>query len=398
MRADELAAKIAGVHPVIPASGSRRAGGGARRRGHVWGSGSLAALVAALLIAGVRADTGETLAERVIGLGRDASWRRVAAIRVGVRTFHPQGMVKIGDRLFVSSVEVRVAPARTTGADGSEDRKPGEGVGHLFVLDASTGALIARTTLGDGTIYHPGGLDFDGTSIWVPVAEYRRDSRAIVYRVDPATLRATEVFRFADHLGALAVDAAGRALHGISWGSRRFYTWPIDEQGGIVGVATPRLAINPSHYVDYQDCQHVGGRRLRGHSRVRRQGRPPQRRGTAPDAPRDRRGGASAAHAFSRGGRARVGRAATGPSRRRAALRVIHLDPWVLIDAATGPRRSLPPLRAIVADGIRLGVSSLVLRPARSSLQADSGGLEARRHQREEVVVGHCGLPGVGGP
>lgn len=40
---------------------------------------------------------------------------------------------------------------------------------------------------------------------------------------------------------------------------------------------------------------------------------------------------------------------------------MIHLDSSVLIDALTGPRRSLPALRRIVADGIRLGVSSLVL-------------------------------------
>jgi predicted nucleic acid-binding protein len=40
---------------------------------------------------------------------------------------------------------------------------------------------------------------------------------------------------------------------------------------------------------------------------------------------------------------------------------VIHLDTSVLIDALTGPRRSLPALRQIVADGIRLGLSSIVL-------------------------------------
>lgn len=40
---------------------------------------------------------------------------------------------------------------------------------------------------------------------------------------------------------------------------------------------------------------------------------------------------------------------------------MIHLDTSVLIDALTGSRRSLPALRGIVADGIRLGVSSLVL-------------------------------------
>jgi predicted nucleic acid-binding protein len=40
---------------------------------------------------------------------------------------------------------------------------------------------------------------------------------------------------------------------------------------------------------------------------------------------------------------------------------VIHLDTSVLIDALTGPRRSMPALRRAVADGIRLGVSALVL-------------------------------------
>ena len=47
-------------------------------------------------------------------------------------------------------------------------------------------------------MYHPGGIDYDGDDIWVPVAEYRPNSRSIVYRVDPETMKATEVFRFAD--------------------------------------------------------------------------------------------------------------------------------------------------------------------------------------------------------
>lgn len=40
---------------------------------------------------------------------------------------------------------------------------------------------------------------------------------------------------------------------------------------------------------------------------------------------------------------------------------MIHLDTSVLIDALTGPRRSMPALRRVVADGIRLGVSALTL-------------------------------------
>jgi predicted nucleic acid-binding protein len=40
---------------------------------------------------------------------------------------------------------------------------------------------------------------------------------------------------------------------------------------------------------------------------------------------------------------------------------MIHLDTSALVDALTGPRRSMPVLRRIVADGIRLGVCALVL-------------------------------------
>jgi predicted nucleic acid-binding protein len=40
---------------------------------------------------------------------------------------------------------------------------------------------------------------------------------------------------------------------------------------------------------------------------------------------------------------------------------VIHLDTSVLVDALTGDRRSLPALRRVVTDSIRIGVSALVL-------------------------------------
>jgi predicted nucleic acid-binding protein len=50
---------------------------------------------------------------------------------------------------------------------------------------------------------------------------------------------------------------------------------------------------------------------------------------------------------------------------------VIHLDTSVLIDALTGPRRSMPALRAIVADGIRLSVSAIVLYEWRRGPRAE---------------------------
>jgi hypothetical protein len=161
-------------------------------------------------------------------------------------TYHPQGMVKVGDTLFVSSVEVRDA---------------GEGAGHLFKIDMA-GNLLADLKLGEGTIYHPGGLDYDGRSVWVPVAEYRPNSRSIVFRVDPDSMKATEVFRFADHIGAIVHNTDDGTLHGVSWGSRRFYRWPLGEDGKVTKAsARPDVlrTLNTSHYLDYQDCKYAGG-------------------------------------------------------------------------------------------------------------------------------------------
>ena len=187
------------------------------------------------------------IADRVSRLTRSTEWIRVSTIPVQFRTFHPQGMVKIGDRFFVSSVEVH-------------DREAAAGVGHLFQFDIS-GRLLADLTLGEGAMYHPGGIDYDGRYIWVPVAEYRPDSRSIVYRIDPKAMKAEEVLRFSDHLGAIVHDTDDHSLHAVSWGSRTFYSWPMAADGRVRSTEVRRAA-NPSHYVDYQDCKYSGRRTM----------------------------------------------------------------------------------------------------------------------------------------
>jgi hypothetical protein len=224
-----------------------------------------AALVASCAaLSAVAADERSVVAERVRKLTRGSSWQLVRSVPINFRTYHPQGMVKIGDTLFVSSVEVTTPTRPLAQPDGRFDRDAGAGVGHLFKIDMA-GNLLAQLTLGEGTMYHPGGMDYDGTHIWVPVAEYRPDSRSIVYRVDPNTMKATEVLRFGDHLGAIVRNTDDGTLHGVSWGSRRFYRWRIDgnpRSGAPRPVAEPARTINPSHYLDYQDCKYVGGRRM----------------------------------------------------------------------------------------------------------------------------------------
>ena len=189
---------------------------------------------------------GTLIADRFRALTRTARWEKVDETKLEFRTHHPQGMTIVGDRFFLSSVEVI-------------DRGQGRGVGHLFEVDFR-GSLLRQIRLGDGPVYHPGGIDYDGKWIWVPVAEYRPDSRSVVYRVDPRSLEAEEVFRYGDHLGALVCDAQRRFLVGVSWGSRRFYRWKLGEDEAVpVAADMPVEMLNGNHYVDYQDGQILAG-------------------------------------------------------------------------------------------------------------------------------------------
>jgi hypothetical protein len=202
-------------------------------------------LVASTSCLGQKATTATNDLTRKFRLLRDTTrWQSRAAIPLDFPAHHPQGMVKIGPHFYLSSVEVL-------------DRAAGRGVGHLFKFNEK-GDLLADLKVGEGAIYHPGGIDYDGEFIWVPVAEYRPDSRSIVYKVDPATLAVTEVLRFGDHLGGIVHDTQSITLHAISWGSRTYYDWPLSKEKVPSQPGPVRKTLNPSFYIDYQDCHYTG--------------------------------------------------------------------------------------------------------------------------------------------
>lgn len=196
----------------------------------------------------------ESLARTFENVSRSTTWTRTGTQRLDFDTFHPQGMEVVGDRIYLSSVEISERPVRYPEPVDGYDRSPGKGVGHLFVLDKD-GTLLEDIVLGRGNMYHPGGLDVDADGdVWVPVAEYRPDSEAIVYRVDGDTFEAEEMFTVDDHVGGVVLDRDTGRVVGQSWGSRRFYEWTTTGK-------QRDFWLNDSHFVDYQDCEYVASRR-----------------------------------------------------------------------------------------------------------------------------------------
>ena len=58
-------------------------------------------------------------------------------------------------------------------------------------------------------------------------------------------MKATEVFRVADHIGAIVHDTDDHTLHGVSWGSRRFYRWTLGPNGVIDEATRPQPHAQP---------------------------------------------------------------------------------------------------------------------------------------------------------
>ena len=139
--------------------------------------------------------------------------RRVLVLQA--KTAHVQGIDTDGVHLWVTSVE------RAT-------RK-----GYLQEFAVSDGRLERSVQVQDGERYHPGGIAADRDSIWIPVAEYRPKSTAVVQRRNKRTLEIQGQFEVPDHVGCIAVTP--EYLIGGNWDSRDFYIW--DHQGKLIRKA-----------------------------------------------------------------------------------------------------------------------------------------------------------------
>ncbi len=194
---------------------------------------------------------GDAITAKLMSTTDSGEWQRIGGFKLDFVTDHPQGLLHVGDRWFLSTVRI------PEGEPGAPDLTvPGDGYLIEVGRENRVGTEIARLKLSDGMVYHPGGLATDGTSLFVPVSEYRPDSSCRIYRVDIESFQVVgEPVEFPDHIGALTMDTERKRIYGMSWASKRIYVW--DSDWNLLYVNK-----NPIENVAYQDIDFMGGNTL----------------------------------------------------------------------------------------------------------------------------------------
>ncbi|MBM3838181.1 MAG: hypothetical protein FJ398_09480 [Verrucomicrobia bacterium] len=81
------------------------------------------------------------------------------------------------------------------------------------------------------TLDHPGGMQSDGTRLWIPLAESKRQGRSVIrafpiVRLIPGqALEPDFQFEVNDHIGAVAVDPEHKLVLGANWDTEAVYVW-----------------------------------------------------------------------------------------------------------------------------------------------------------------------------
>ena len=163
--------------------------------------------------------------------------RLLGALALDGELFHVQGLEIKGNAVWITSVD-------------NDNRR-----GYIHEFDRRSGKLRRRLELTDGARYHPGGISIADGSIWVPVAEMKPDSSAVLVEVDTTTLQVRRKIPVGDHLGCVAV-ADGKLIAG-NWDSKLFYVFDRN------GDKPERIVPNPSK-THFQDIKFVDGHLVAG--------------------------------------------------------------------------------------------------------------------------------------
>ncbi|CAN5567745.1 hypothetical protein BH10ACI4_BH10ACI4_32710 [soil metagenome] len=121
--------------------------------------------------------------------------------------------------------------------------------GYLHQFHRTTGKFERQVEVTDGPRFHPGGFSISGDSIWVPVAEYKPHSTAVLEELDKQTLAVKRKISVADHVGCIAVT--GDVLIAGNWGSRQMYVFDL--------AGKQLRVIDTASATQYQDMKFVDG-------------------------------------------------------------------------------------------------------------------------------------------
>jgi len=148
-------------------------------------------------------------------------------------TGHVQGIAFSKNYLFLSAVDKE------------------EKTGYLFKIDPVNFSLLDQLKLKVGNIYHPGGISFSDGYVYLPLAEYKADSTAVIFMIDPKTMKPAHSFTVKDHIGAVTADGK-EFIFGMNWDARDVYIW---------NIRGTQLAIfkNPRN-IAYQDIEYKNNR------------------------------------------------------------------------------------------------------------------------------------------
>ncbi|GKT71484.1 hypothetical protein ColTof4_03907 [Colletotrichum tofieldiae] len=251
------------------------------------------------------------------GPGGESRLRLVERIELEGELWEPEGIVRLagesggggdeGERFWVSAGEYTVPTKKFPDGKwvGGTDRSAGAGFAHFVVFDGTgkrlgdwvvskEGDLEGRACGGKGrltgTQYHNGGLDYDGQYIWATLSQYRPNTTGTVVKIDPVALTMEKVFRVGDHQGGIVHDVETGTLTTLNWGGRKARRWDLRKGTGVEvwrkeeeqvrlgdaadggrgetgrggGVeregfnAPEKEIVNPSYWIDYQDCKSLG--------------------------------------------------------------------------------------------------------------------------------------------
>lgn len=137
---------------------------------------------------------------------------------------HTQGLEIISSNYFVTARQDDVLPKRALLLRTDAHR-----------TDWDVWDITPTDARGDlPPLNHPGGMQSDGTRLWISLAESKRNGSSLVRAypmggiVAGQPLKAAVEFTVNDHIGALAVSAERKILYGANWDTEAVYVWDLD--------------------------------------------------------------------------------------------------------------------------------------------------------------------------